>query len=51
MAERDFNKEFKTGVVESVDDPTYAGRVKVRIKGLHDNIETDQLPWCTYGGS
>lgn len=40
-----------TGVVESIDDPTYSGRVKVRVKGFHDNIETDKLPWCTYGGS
>ena len=48
---RDYNKEFKTGVVESIDDPTFHGRIKVRIKGLHDNITTDNLPWCTYGGA
>jgi len=39
------------GVVESIDDPTYSGRVKVRVKGLHDNISMEELPWCTYGGS
>lgn len=48
---KDFNKAYKTGVVESVDDPTFAGRIKVRIKGLNDNIPVDQLPWCTFGGS
>lgn len=40
-----------TGIVESIDDPTFSGRIKVRVKGMHDNIPTEQLPWCTYGGS
>lgn len=44
-------KKVKTGIVESIDDPTYAGRIKVRVKGLHDNIETESLPWCNYAGS
>lgn len=39
------------GVVESIDDPTYSGRIKVRVKGFHDNIPTEQLPWCSFGGS
>lgn len=39
------------GTVESIDDPTYSGRIKVRVPGLHDNITTEELPWCTYGGS
>lgn len=39
------------GTVESIDDPTYSGRIKVRVPGLHDNISTEQLPWCSYGGS
>lgn len=39
------------GTVESIDDPTYSGRIKVRVPGLHDNISTEELPWCTYGGS
>ena len=39
------------GVVESIDDPTYSGRVKVRVPGVTDNIPTEQLPWCTYAGS
>lgn len=29
------------GVVESIDDPTYSGRIKVRVKGFHDNIPTE----------
>ena len=40
-----------TGEVVSVDDPTYAGRIKVRIKGVNDTIDIDNLPWCTFGGS
>jgi hypothetical protein len=40
-----------TGVVESIDDPTFAGRIKVRVEGYHDNMSTEELPWCTYGGS
>lgn len=43
--------DFKIGKVESIDDPNYAGRIKVRIPGLHDNIPTEQLPWCTFAGS
>lgn len=44
-------KQTYIGVVESVDDPTCTGRIKVRIKGMHDGISTDQLPWVTYSGS
>ena len=36
--------------VESIDDPTFSGRIKARVKGFHDNMTTAQLPWCTYGG-
>lgn len=39
------------GTVVSIDDPTYSGRIKCRVKGLHDNIPDEQLPWCTYAGS
>ena len=39
-----------TGVVESIDDPTFSGRIKVRIPGINDNVKTELLPWCTYGG-
>ena len=45
----DMNK-IQTGVVESIDDPTFAGRIKVRVQGLHDNIPTESLPWCNYSG-
>lgn len=36
------------GLVESNDDPLDAGRLKLRIFGLHDTTETtiDQLPWA-----
>lgn len=45
-------KGVVTGTVVSIDDPTFSGRIKVRIKGILDeNIETDQLPWVTYAGS
>ena len=44
-------KKVKTGIVESVDDPTFSGRIKVRVDGLHDNIPTESLPWCNFGGS
>jgi hypothetical protein len=40
-----------TGIVESIDDPTFAGRIKVRVEGYHDNMSTEELPWCTFGGS
>lgn len=44
-------KGVVTGEVVSIDDPTYSGRVKVRIQGINENVEVEQLPWCTYGGS
>jgi len=38
------------GVVENVDDPEMAGRVKIRVMGIHsDNpkyVETKHLPWA-----
>ncbi len=38
------------GVVENVDDPEKAGRVKIRIMGIHSDYEkyvkTEQLPWA-----
>ena len=50
-AEEQF-KEVITGEVVSIDDPTFSGRIKVRIKGILDeNIETEQLPWVNYAGS
>ena len=43
--------KVQTGTVESVDDPTFTGRIKVRVLGLHDNIPTESLPWCSFCGS
>lgn len=40
-----------TGTVVSIDDPTYSGRIKVRVPGLNDNVPVENLYWCTYGGS
>ena len=37
--------------VVSIDDPTYTGRIKVRVPGYHDSIPDEALPWCSYGGS
>lgn len=51
MAKNNNINKVKTGIVESIDDPTCSGRIKVRVKGLHDNIDTNSLPWCNYSGS
>lgn len=40
-----------TGEIVSIDDPTFHGRVKIRIPGINDNVEVEKLPWATYGGS
>lgn len=42
--------KVQIGKVESIDDPTFSGRIKVRVEGLHDNIPTESLPWCNYAG-
>lgn len=47
----EYNFKFITGEVVNIDDPTYAGRCKIRIKGYNDQIEDVNLPWVTYGGS
>ena len=44
-------KSLELGEVISVDDPSYLGRIKVRIKGTRsrggdDGILDDDLPWC-----
>src|SRR5574344_476545 len=44
-------KDVVTGEVVSVEDPTYSGRIKVKIPGINENVEVEKLPWCTYGGS
>ena len=44
-------KEVVTGEVVSVEDPTYSGRIKVKIPGINENVEVEKLPRCTYGGS
>lgn len=46
-----FRKTLNIGRVESVDDPTGMGRIKVAIKGQvnkggDDGLSIDQLPWC-----
>lgn len=51
MASKTIQDQIITGTVENIDDPTCAGRIKVRVPGYHDNMKTEELPWCTYAGS
>lgn len=51
MSKSSLNNKVQTGIVESIDDPTFSGRIKVRVNGLHDNIPTESLPWCNYSGT
>lgn len=43
-------KKLYFGVVESVDDPFFFGRLRVRVYGVHNadtsSVPTDSLPWC-----
>lgn len=43
--------QIQTGIVESIDDLTRSGKIKVRVPGFHDNIDTENLPWCDFAGS
>lgn len=37
------------GVVEDVNDPMEAGRIRIRVYGVHsDDIPTEHLPWAEY---
>lgn len=51
MAFADDMKNIVIGTVVSIKDPTYSGRIKVRIPGYNDDIDVDNLPWVTYAGS
>lgn len=39
------------GLVVDNKDPEKAGRVRVRVAGLHDNIPNDHLPWAISGNA
>jgi len=39
--EEEVKSDIVIGVVESIDDPTCSGRIKVRIDGYYDNIPTE----------
>lgn len=47
MRNSNLNNEWKiqNGTVVSIDDPTFTGRIKVRIPGFNDNIDIKALPW------
>ena len=36
------------GIVEDNLDPEKAGRIKVRVYGVYDDIEKDHIPWAEY---
>jgi hypothetical protein len=38
------NKEY-IGTVVYNNDPTYTGRCKIKIFGILDDLNEDQLPW------
>jgi len=45
------NNRWFVGVVDSIDDPLYLGRVRVRVYGLHSSnthdIKPSDLPWAS----
>ena len=34
------------GVVVDNDDPEFRGRAKVKVFGVFDDLETEQIPWA-----
>lgn len=34
------------GTIEDANDPRREGRCKIRVFGIHDDLETDDLPWA-----
>jgi uncharacterized protein involved in type VI secretion and phage assembly len=44
---RTFEGNFRGEVVD-VADPLQAGRVRVRIHGVYDNLTVEQIPWALY---
>ena len=50
------NLTWFMGIIEDVNDPTNAGRVKIRAFGFHptveeDTVDTDSLPWAPVLGT
>ena len=45
--DKDLHDNDWLGVVESIDDPLFSGRARVRVFRLFDDIESDLLPWAT----
>ena len=45
MGKRTGQDEIIVGVVESIDDPTYSGRIKVRVKGFRLANDTNDSWW------
>ena len=45
-ADDHFENPFFIGTVINNNDPTYNYRVKVKIQGMHDNINDEHLPWA-----
>ena len=45
MGKRTGQDEIIVGVVESIDDPTYSGRIKVRVKGFHMADKNNDSWW------
>lgn len=34
------------GMIEDINDPRREGRCRIRVFGMHDGLETEQLPWA-----
>lgn len=39
---------FYRGIVLNVDDPLQAGRIKIRVFSVYDDIPEDVIPWAEY---
>jgi len=46
MLIKDLDRKLFVGIVESVKDPNRKGRIKVRVQGLYDDIEIDDIPYA-----
>lgn len=42
---------YRARVVDNKSDPMNAGRIKIRVYGIHDLVKTSALPWAQYADS
>ena len=47
MTHEELESSLFVGIVEDISDPNRKGRIKVRVQGVFEEIETEHIPWSS----